>query len=323
MDICSEIEWYKVAQLSHPHARTFIDVGANKGYLAALFISLWGGGKSGINPLSVYEHATATNIWEGSRNPTGFCKDGMNMGIALYCPTSRDNEGVCEDYSEDVVVYSIDGSGILTNTMNNLISSQVLPTSYKKLGKVLPPTLSMGAATTSSLSEELLPISTALGKNGVSINAVQTQALPQVTSISKSLSTSSQKPFTKASTADDDTLPVKFKPTKVDYLIKSRRKLLGSTRGRQSEVWRYYNYAVSDSVGTTQFTKQGKGSKVGPGYEGGKMGAKEVAGFEVEVVNMTTIERFVLENEIERLDVLKIDAEGYDNKVLQVFINFR
>eukprot|EP00596_Hydrurales_sp_CCMP1899_P004270 CAMPEP_0119046616 /NCGR_PEP_ID=MMETSP1177-20130426/47807_1 /TAXON_ID=2985 /ORGANISM="Ochromonas sp, Strain CCMP1899" /LENGTH=238 /DNA_ID=CAMNT_0007020017 /DNA_START=25 /DNA_END=737 /DNA_ORIENTATION=- len=44
MDICSEIEWYKVVQLAWPEAKTFIDVGANKGYLGSLFLSLWGGG---------------------------------------------------------------------------------------------------------------------------------------------------------------------------------------------------------------------------------------------------------------------------------------
>lgn len=31
MDICSEIEWYKVAQLAWPEASTIVDVGANKG----------------------------------------------------------------------------------------------------------------------------------------------------------------------------------------------------------------------------------------------------------------------------------------------------
>ena len=31
MDICSEIEWYKVAHLAWPEAKSIIDVGANKG----------------------------------------------------------------------------------------------------------------------------------------------------------------------------------------------------------------------------------------------------------------------------------------------------
>lgn len=36
MDICSEVEWYKVLQLAWPEANDFIDVGANKGELIEL-----------------------------------------------------------------------------------------------------------------------------------------------------------------------------------------------------------------------------------------------------------------------------------------------
>jgi len=320
MDICSEIEWYKVAHLSHPHARTFIDVGANKGYLAALFISLWGGGESGLNPLSVHDHAAEAKIWEGSRNPYGFCKDGMNMGLALYCHAERDGEGVCQDHNDDVVVYSIDGSGVLTEAMNNLISSSILPAVHKKLGRAPPVPPGFGTL------KKAPPVSQADNKvqnpptlkTDINPDVAKLNAATKETSPASSKTVADKRLFTKASTADDDTLPIKFKPTKVDYLLKSTSRRLASQRGRQDEVWRYYNYAVSDSVGTTQFTKQGKGSKVGPGFEGGKMGAKETAGYEIEVVNMTTIEKFVSDNNIERLDMLKIDAEGYDNKVLQV-----
>lgn len=53
MDICSEVEWYKVVQLAWPGATSFLDVGANKGYLGSLFAGLWGGGGLGISPRKV------------------------------------------------------------------------------------------------------------------------------------------------------------------------------------------------------------------------------------------------------------------------------
>jgi len=98
-DICSEIEWYKgalsvlcgeallapnshshfplffrdivpggsVVQLAWPEADTFIDIGANKGYLGALFLSLWGGGGLGVTPARLYETTTKLKTWAGSK----------------------------------------------------------------------------------------------------------------------------------------------------------------------------------------------------------------------------------------------------------------
>lgn len=74
MDICSEVEWYKLAHLAWPSATHIIDVGANKGYLGSLFLALWGGNGLGLSPAVIFDHATRLNTWKNSRNPAGYCK---------------------------------------------------------------------------------------------------------------------------------------------------------------------------------------------------------------------------------------------------------
>ena len=64
---------YKVAQLGFPTARNIVDVGANKGYLGSLFLSLWGGGDYGVSPAKLFELTTADGTWAGSKNPAGEC----------------------------------------------------------------------------------------------------------------------------------------------------------------------------------------------------------------------------------------------------------
>ena len=295
MDICSEIEWYKVAQLALPSARTFMDIGANKGYLASLFISLWGGGGIGISPKKVFNYATELNLWVGSRNPAGFCKDGNNHGIALHCSSKRANNGVCMDKNMDIKVFSIDGSSTITEQMNRLIHKKILH----------------------SVTE---PVS-ATQKSSV---AVRSEMIPTLYN-----TTFSNVPrFTKASLADDDTLPVKFKPSTVDYLMRENNEKRGRTlynknkevdenmKSSDSNIWGYWNYAMSDSIGKATFTKQGKDEKVGPGFEGGKINAKASDGYNVEEVDMTTVDNILDVLGIESLDILKIDAEGHDNKVI-------
>lgn len=93
MDICSEIEWYKLVQLCWPTASIIFDVGANKGYLGSLFLALWGGNGLGISPAVVFETATKLNTWKNSRNPAGYCRvigDGQRgewneVGFPLFC----------------------------------------------------------------------------------------------------------------------------------------------------------------------------------------------------------------------------------------------
>ena len=58
-------------QLAWPEADTFVDIGANKGYLGSLFLSLWGGGGLGLNPARLYETTTQLKTWAGSKVYTG------------------------------------------------------------------------------------------------------------------------------------------------------------------------------------------------------------------------------------------------------------
>jgi hypothetical protein len=70
---------------------------------------------------------------------------------------------------------------------------------------------------------------------------------------------------------------------------------------------------VSDENGKAIFTKQ-EGTKNG-GFEGGHMHNKRVDAT-TEEVDMITVDDFLQKNGVKRLDVLKIDAQGEDNKVI-------
>lgn len=213
-DICSEVEWYKLAQLSWPEAKTFIDVGANKGYLGSLFLGLWGGSELGVNPAKLFEISSRLETWKGSRNPAGYCKDGYNKAIPLSCHKNNRNKvtGQCEFQNPNVRVYSIDGSSHLVRTLNGIIHSSEFENEGVRMGR----------------------------------------------------------------------------------------------------NWNYYNYAMSNEEGIARFTKQDKGKNAG--FEGGKIRRGE--GEDTEAVNMTTVERFLEIHDIRNLDVLKVDAEGNDNKVI-------
>ena len=60
---------YKVVQLAWPNAKYFMDIGANKGYLGSLFISLWGGEGLGISPINIFNIANKLEVWKTSKNP--------------------------------------------------------------------------------------------------------------------------------------------------------------------------------------------------------------------------------------------------------------
>ena len=92
----------------------------------------------------------------------------------------------------------------------------------------------------------------------------------------------------------------------------------GSSRGGDtaiSAMWRYFHYAASDRRGTVYFTKQGAGAKQGAGFEGGQIqkGASE----DSEAVPMISVDEFLAEQGITKLDILKIDAEGNDMQVIR------
>ncbi len=124
MDICSEVEWYKLAQFTYPDAKTMLDVGGNKGYLGSLFLALWGGGGHGLTPAGLLQKTANENTWVGSRNPAGYCKDGYNHGVPYYCPPEhRQPNGQCMNKRDGVTVTSFDGSGYLVKTLNKLITT--------------------------------------------------------------------------------------------------------------------------------------------------------------------------------------------------------
>jgi FkbM family methyltransferase len=117
-------------------------------------------------------------------------------------------------------------------------------------------------------------------------------------------------------------------------------------------VWKYLNYAVSDVDGVAHFTKQSKEKNAG--FEGGSIRSKTATDasarrslredaaddqnsarggntknaankadmrarrleVETEEVNMTTIDSYVRRFALPRVDLMKIDTEGQDNKVL-------
>lgn len=140
MDICSEIEWYKLAHLTFPEAKLIFDVGGNKGYLGSLFVGLWGGGGYKLNPAALFELSKSTGVWKGSRNPAGYCKDGLNYATPLTCypntvpvlaspnqdknklgkALGRDANGHCTQLDESVHIHSFDGSSYLRSCVQSL-----------------------------------------------------------------------------------------------------------------------------------------------------------------------------------------------------------
>jgi FkbM family methyltransferase len=246
MDICSEIEWYKLVQLTFPEAKTIFDVGGNKGYLGSLFLSLWGGNGLKTSPLELYQLAQSLNTWKNSRNPGGYCRDGFNQAIPLYCPNNAKNRdpktGKCNIINEDVKVRSFDGSSYLRNTITNFIENHLFPLKDKKSGE-----------------------------------------------------------------------PIEINKARQD-------------------MWKYFHHAVSNKEGTARFTKQS--SEKNAGFEGGSIKTsvqtatdskpltkleKDAASFldETEEVKVITIDTYLSQNHMNRVDMLKIDTEGNDNKVLQ------
>lgn len=233
MDICSEIEWYKLAHLGFPEAQSIFDIGGNKGYLGSLFVALWGGGKINVAPINVFNIATKLDAWKNSKNPAGYCKDGYNYGVALYCPKTSvrtPSSGHCEIGRKELRVISFDGSSYLTKTLTGIMNNHLLTNS--------------------------------------------------------------------------------------------------SSKGKESSIyrntWHYYNYAVSNKEGTARFTKQS--NERNAGFEGGSIkwttsSSKEgetpnTLLQETEEVNVTSVDRYMQLNKLSKLDILKIDTEGNDNKVL-------
>lgn len=124
MDICSEVEWYKFLHFAWPEASTFLDVGANKGYLGSLFLTLWGGANLHASPIELYQVAKKQESWKTSRNPVGYCRDGDHHGTVTYCPPGSKRDAVtgrCDAFNPKVRIYSLDGSSYLTHALSQII----------------------------------------------------------------------------------------------------------------------------------------------------------------------------------------------------------
>lgn len=215
MDICSEVEWYKLAHFTYPNAKTMFDVGGNKGYLGSLFLSLWGGGGHGVSPAALLQKTAREGTWEGSRNPAGYCKDGFNHGVPYYCPSDkRQSNAQCVE-NRDITVTSFDGSGYISKTLNNLIK------------------------TFEGASQEV----------------------------------------------------------------------------RNGSAWKYLHHAVSDTEGTAYFWAGPKIKEANAGFEGGKLRGGQ--GSDTEEVQMITIDSYMQRTGLTSVDIIKIDAEGNDNKVIR------
>jgi FkbM family methyltransferase len=121
--ICSELEYYKLAQIAWPDAKTFLDIGANRGYLAGIMFSIWGGNGHGLAPSQIYGVHEKKRLFTGNKNEHGYCKTGLNRGYALYCQGTRDEFGSCNYRKEGMRVHSIDGSAFLTKQSNKVITT--------------------------------------------------------------------------------------------------------------------------------------------------------------------------------------------------------
>eukprot|EP01036_Dinobryon_divergens_P032902 gene32902-42582_t len=80
-----------------------------------------------------------------------------------------------------------------------------------------------------------------------------------------------------------------------------------------TSLWKYEHHAMSDGEGKAYFTKQDKDFNAG--YEGGSI-SKKADSNKFEEVNMTSVDHYLEVAGIQSLDILKIDTEGNDNKVL-------
>lgn len=270
MDICSEVEWYKVVQLAWPEARHFLDVGANKGYLGSLFVALWGGNGLELAPADILNAATRLQSWKDSRNPAGYCKDGFSRGIPLTCTAAnRDKRtGKCNVANTDLRVTSIDGSSYLAETLNHIIrhespirrQNEALRdgTIWKYLNYAVSDVNGVARFTKQSKEKNA-------GFEGGSIRGSSAGADPATSAPARSLRTASSAPIPLTSA--------------VDPCSNQHSHLL-------------------------------------PQLAAGLRVARRLAEVETEEVNMTTIDSFLQRSGMTQADILKIDTEGNDNRVL-------
>ena len=120
--ICAEIEAYKIAQMVWPEASVFLDIGANRGFISALFFSLWGGGGYEFTPYTLNNLFEKENFFPHHMNPAGVCKTGLNRAYPLYCPPSfREADGKCTVKNPNFKLYSVDASSFLVRSLRKVL----------------------------------------------------------------------------------------------------------------------------------------------------------------------------------------------------------
>jgi hypothetical protein len=126
--ICSEVEFYKIIHAVLPDIKTFVDVGANRGYIGSLMVSLWGGGGSGVSPKATYLQSMELDLYPLNLNPFGYCRTGRNLGYPLLCPDElRKDSGLCSvNELAGLRVMSLDGSPYLVDSVRQVIASMGL-----------------------------------------------------------------------------------------------------------------------------------------------------------------------------------------------------
>jgi FkbM family methyltransferase len=148
MTICSEESAYKIAHLGFPKARTFIDVGCNKGYTSALIAGLWQGHSSGLSPYLLFLKYEELKVFQSALSPAGYCRTGLDRAYPLHCPAvipsttttttatttgndkakatvNRHQDGQCDVQLQhpdaSISIYAIDGSSTVANTLRNTL----------------------------------------------------------------------------------------------------------------------------------------------------------------------------------------------------------
>lgn len=116
--ICADEVW-RLVQLAHPQATTFIDIGANRGYTAAKIFNLWSPGH-GLTANILFQHTEEEAVagrLSNSKHLNVFCRDGNREDYPLFC-AGRKLDAKC-DTRRSIHVYSFDGQLTHANDTRN------------------------------------------------------------------------------------------------------------------------------------------------------------------------------------------------------------
>jgi hypothetical protein len=120
---CAEMEAYKLAHLAWPEASVFVDVGSDRGYHGALFMSLWAGGGYGVSPKALsdlYKEGQGRGRGKGQGLKESYCKPGRNRGYPLVCRQGdREADGRCNEKHPGFRLFSIDPNSEQVRTLQD------------------------------------------------------------------------------------------------------------------------------------------------------------------------------------------------------------